>query len=299
MSQFVNEPMLEMYLFETTQMIEQLELAVLASEKEGFYAEDSINEIFRFMHTIKGSSAMMLYNDIAALAHSMEDVFYFLREAKPTLVDYSLLSDIVFEGVDFIKVELAKIKGGDGADGDASVLIEKIKEFMLYLKSENPLGQTIKVEESNKQQKYYIAPEKKITYDAKNFFKAVVYFEEGCEMESIRAYTIIHNLTDLAEELFSIPEVGSGSDSDSEFIKENGFKIYIRTNLSYEKIKSFLEETIFLKELKLEEIPDEETFLKLEKNEGSILEEKEIKMPQVMEKKAHMKLIIKSKIIKK
>lgn len=285
MSQFVNEPMLEMYLFETTQMIEQLELAVLASEKEGFYAEDSINEIFRFMHTIKGSSAMMLYNDIAALAHSMEDVFYFLREAKPTLVDYSILSDIVFEGVDFIKVELAKIKGGDSADGDSSVLIEKIKEFMLYLKSENPSGQTIKVDEPNKQQKYYIAPEKKITYDAKNFFKAVVYFEEGCEMESIRAYTIIHNLKDLAEELFSTPEVGSGSDSDSEFIKENGFIIYIRTNLNYEKIESFLEETIFLKELKLEEITDEETFLSFKSTEGTIFEEKEIKMPQMMEKR--------------
>lgn len=58
------------------------------------------------MHTIKGSSAMMLFNDISTLAHSMEDLFYYIREAKPVNLDYSSLSDLVFEGIDFIKIEV-------------------------------------------------------------------------------------------------------------------------------------------------------------------------------------------------
>ena len=99
----INEPMLEMYIFETSQMLDQLEQAIMASEKTGKYEQDAINEIFRFMHTIKGSSAMMLYNNIGTLAHSVEDLFYFLREKNPQVVNCSELSDLVFEAVDFIK----------------------------------------------------------------------------------------------------------------------------------------------------------------------------------------------------
>ena len=112
-NQYANEPMLEMYIFETSQLLEQLEQAIIANEKACSYSQDAINEIFRFMHTIKGSSAMMLFNDIGALAHVIEDLFYFLREKKPKKVDYETLSDLVLEGVDFIKVEVEKIKSGD------------------------------------------------------------------------------------------------------------------------------------------------------------------------------------------
>mgnify|MGYP000914775596 FL=1 len=54
--QFTNEPMLDMYLFETSQLIEQLELCILSSEESSCYTQDAINDIFRIMHTIKGSS---------------------------------------------------------------------------------------------------------------------------------------------------------------------------------------------------------------------------------------------------
>jgi channel protein (hemolysin III family) len=64
-NQNINEPMLEMYLYETMQILDQLEQAIMANEKQSSYTEEAINEIFRFMHTIKGSSAMMLFNDIA------------------------------------------------------------------------------------------------------------------------------------------------------------------------------------------------------------------------------------------
>ncbi|NLP00425.1 MAG: hypothetical protein GX386_09070, partial [Clostridiaceae bacterium] len=52
---YANEPMMEMFLFETSQLIEQLEQQILSSEKSNNYTEDAINEIFRIMHTIKGS----------------------------------------------------------------------------------------------------------------------------------------------------------------------------------------------------------------------------------------------------
>jgi two-component system chemotaxis sensor kinase CheA len=84
---YANEPMMEMFLFETSQLIEQLEQQILSSEKSNCCTQDTINEIFRIMHTIKGSSAMMMQNSISTISHSMEDLFYFLREGKPHEID--------------------------------------------------------------------------------------------------------------------------------------------------------------------------------------------------------------------
>lgn len=64
-----NESLLDMFLFETGQLLEQLEQSILTSEKEGSFSETAINEIFRNMHTIKGSAAMMVFDNISHLAH--------------------------------------------------------------------------------------------------------------------------------------------------------------------------------------------------------------------------------------
>ena len=90
-NQNTNEAMLEMFLFETSQLIEQLEQLILSSDKENYYSNTSINEIFRIMHTIKGSAAMMMYQSISALAHSIEDIFFYLRDEKPKEIDCSSL----------------------------------------------------------------------------------------------------------------------------------------------------------------------------------------------------------------
>ena len=39
--QFTNEPMLEMYIFETPQMIEQLEKTIIETEKESDFTGDA------------------------------------------------------------------------------------------------------------------------------------------------------------------------------------------------------------------------------------------------------------------
>ena len=74
------EPMLEMFIYETTTLLDQLDEILLESEKSKNLSSDSINEIFRVMHTIKGSSAMMDLGSISTLAHAVEDVFFIIRE---------------------------------------------------------------------------------------------------------------------------------------------------------------------------------------------------------------------------
>jgi len=79
---FSNDTMLEVFLFETSQLLELLEQVVLACESRQSYSEEDINEIFRIMHTIKGSSAMMMFSGISSLAHSVEDLFSIYKRGK-------------------------------------------------------------------------------------------------------------------------------------------------------------------------------------------------------------------------
>ena len=65
--EFNTEDMLDAYLFENSQLLENLQEIVLEQKDEDYFDEDSINEIFRTMHTIKGSSAIMMYDDITSI----------------------------------------------------------------------------------------------------------------------------------------------------------------------------------------------------------------------------------------
>ncbi len=288
--QLGNEPMLEMYIFETGQNLELIESIVLSSEKSGNYSEEDINEIFRNMHTIKGSSAMMLFSNISALAHSIEDLFYFLREKKPVVVDYLCLSDLVLQGLDFIKTELEKIKAGNEADGDCSELVDANKELLAQLKQHNPQdGTSLNITCEENKQAYYITSEKpKPEENEGNVFKATILFEDGCEMENIRAYTIINNLRDLAEKLYYIPEDIIESDDTVRVIRSEGFKVYVKIRKTYEEMHEILMRTVFLKDMELVQLEDDSELNVLLRPQnvelnGGTIKLSEVKVPHVKE----------------
>lgn len=253
MTQYSNEPMLDMFIFETDQLIRQLEEAILSGEQSSCYTQAAINEIFRIMHTIKGSAAMMRFENISSLAHSIEDMFYYLREETPRNINCSELSDLILECIDFIKIEIEKIKNGDSADGEPDYLIKNNKGFLSGLKEGN--------------------------FKNKLAYKAVVFFEEGCEMENIRAYSIVHNLKELAEDLFYTPGDIIDNDGSAEVIRKEGFKVYFKADCSYEELHDFFMETVFLKTLELTNVegPDEyEESGLIPDSSNQILKEQEI-----------------------
>ncbi len=77
--------MLEVYLLETRQLTEQLNNCLMEAEKNNRFAEEDIHGIFRVMHTIKSSSAMMGLTQLSALAHKLEDIFAYYREEIGTI----------------------------------------------------------------------------------------------------------------------------------------------------------------------------------------------------------------------
>jgi two-component system chemotaxis sensor kinase CheA len=260
LSGYKNEPMLDMFIFETTQLLEQLEQVIIGSEKSSCYEKSEVNEIFRIMHTIKGSSAMMQFSVISTLAHRLEDLFYFIREENPINIDRSTLCDIVLDSIDFIKAEINKIENGENLCTEASSLIEKIESFLTSLKESNL---SVKSEEANRQP---------LASSLKRCFKAVIYFEEGCEMENIRAYAVINNLSEVADEVYYIPADIIDNDSSVETIKREGFQIWFKTNRVFEEMHSFFSQIIFLKDLELIELENEEDFKQFINEDRNILE---------------------------
>ena len=106
---FDTEGMLDVYLFENEQLLENLQEIVLEQKDEECFDEDSINEIFRTMHTIKGSSGIMMFDNITLVAHKLEDVFYYIRESHPEHVPHVELVEHVLNVAGFISNEMVRI----------------------------------------------------------------------------------------------------------------------------------------------------------------------------------------------
>lgn len=274
-----NEQMLDMYLFETNQNMEQLENCILDSEKSNGYSLNAINEIFRIMHTIKGSSAMMLFNSITNIAHKMEDLFYYIREQKPQRINNEALSDLLLEGVDFIKLELEKIKCHEFEEGECSSIIIKIECFLIELKTQNKADVINERPVANEKLQYYIVPDIATNKDSKYSYKAVILFEDDCEMENIRAFTIVHNLKQITGEIFYQPNDILENENSKKEIREKGFIIYLKTNKTYKEMTDFFNETIFLKSLVLDKIDDFAEIQKLNIKTEERVEDNLIKVP--------------------
>lgn len=279
------EPMLEMFYFETSQYLEQLEQSIIKCEKSRCFNEVTINEIFRVMHNIKSSAAMMLFNNISALAHTMEDLFFFLREQNTENIDCSLLSDLVLDGVDFIKIELEKIKNGDIADGDNSTLVISIKEVLKALKEHNLFVDSEKPGEHSTliKQQYYLSKDSKAISYKTNFYKAVVFFQEGCEMENVRAYAIVHNFNEIAQKICYSPEDIIENDNSVSIIREQGFRIFLKTECTYSEIREIFNHTAFIRDLELIQLDCEDDFEEFERTKAASTEEFLVRLPKKYE----------------
>lgn len=276
MDNFSSNSMLDVFIYETTQNLEQLEAAILTSEKAGCFTPQAVNEIFRVMHTIKGSSAMMKYSNISSLSHAIEDLFYFIREEKPENMDCALLSDLVLEGVDFIKLEMEKVKNSDSLDGDATDLIENIKEFLSSIKGKSIV--TTKKTQRKVEQQYYSTSEKKGNNTEKKCYEAVIYFEDGCEMENIRAFTIVHNLKDIVTDFNYFPEDIIENPDSVKIIREQGFRITLKSDASMKELYDFFTSSAFIRNLEVTELLDSLTSKQDFVNQETAIQESPLKI---------------------
>ena len=236
--EFSTQGMLDIYLFENGQLLERLQEIVLEQKDEECFDDDSINEIFRAMHTIKGSSAVMLYDEVTKISHKLEDVFYYLRESKPENVPHIELVEHVLQVIDFISGEMDKLQNGEQADGDATEYVAAIDKFLEEIKGgKAEKDKDIKENVHEEPEQFYIAP---MATSANRFYKIYVTFQPDVQLVNVHAYKTIYALKEIAEDLLHYPEdVISSADAVDEIL-ENGLKILLQTQSSEEELREIV-----------------------------------------------------------
>lgn len=247
-----NDSMLDIYLYENTQLLEKFESLLLVCDKEEAFSEESVGEIFRILHTIKGSSAMMNFDNVANLSHSMEDLFSYIRENSIRKEDYRKISDLAFETLDTIRSEIAKIQNNNLPDGDLSGLVKRIEDFFSILTNRK----TQPAEEPEDTSKFTVTGAGG-PFENGNYFKAVIVFEKDCKMENIRAFGIVKSLESMCSNIVTDPKDLFDEHSDDEIVL-NGFTLYVASGESKDKIYAKIREAFFIQKIDFEEIDEKE-----------------------------------------
>ncbi|MCD7994967.1 MAG: Hpt domain-containing protein [Clostridia bacterium] len=135
------ESMLDTYLYETNSLLDQLDEMLVADEKSGEFSSDDVNEIFRIMHTIKGSSAMMEFGSLSVIAHHIEDLFFYIRDKGIESLNQEQkkeLFNLMFRSEDFLRSEVEKAEQGAPLSDNLDSFALEINDFLK--KISNPEG---------------------------------------------------------------------------------------------------------------------------------------------------------------
>ena len=276
-----NDSMLDIYLFENEQLLEKLESDLLSCDKKGEFSSDDINDIFRILHTIKGSSGMMNFEDVANLSHAVEDLFAFLREHDAKKSDFKKIINICFETLDVINAEMQKIQENGLPDGNSDDLIARVRDLHKVLTGEKsslePKAKTSKAKTTKKTAAKKTAAAKKTetvkemaaeeseetkkevtAADLEGYgYKAILNFKEGCKMENVRALGAVKSIESMCSHVLTQPR-DLNDDSSAEIIILNGFEIYMLSKASKNDLLNVLKKTFFVESLDFEELSKSE-----------------------------------------
>lgn len=247
--------MLEMYLYETNTLLEQLDELLIEAEKNKDFTTDDVNEIFRSMHTIKGSSAMMEFSTLMEIAHHIEDLFFYIRENGLDSMDESHKNDLfslMFQSTDALRSEVEKIENDEPLSTNIDPIISNINSFLQKISasdggtSDSGSADKEKAENAapvNNEQTIALinqelagAPESDLPY----FIR--IFFEQGSGMEHLRAFMIVTALKDIELDFKFYPSDVETNGDTSETIIENGFYVALSSQEDIEKALHVIKE---------------------------------------------------------
>ncbi len=234
---------LDMYIYETNTLLEQLENIVLESEKADTFSQDGVNEIFRIMHTIKGSSAMMEFDTLATIAHRIEDLFFIIRENTMSVVSEGhrpALFDLVFQSIDYFRGEVEKVELNQPLDRNIDTFLSNINSLITKIKDEDtdtpvPAGQTASALSSAPPAVGDMLPPQEWNPDFPYALR--VTFDQGCGMENLRSFMMVISIRDFCPEgdFTFFPAEVENETATSEIIIEKGFLLMFRDKETREK----------------------------------------------------------------
>lgn len=223
------EGMLDTYLLETDSLLDKLDEMLIADEKVGDFSTDDVNEIFRIMHTIKGSSAMMEFESISTIAHHIEDLFFVIRDKGIdflTPAQKADLFDLMFKSEDYLRGEIEKVKSGTPLNPDIADFAATINAFLARLNGEEELsaesaGAASPASVPASDMLSGASPALPEDPTARKFFH--IFLEEGIGMENLRAYMILNAVRECGIDFRCYPADLDKNPNTAQYVIDNGF----------------------------------------------------------------------------
>ncbi len=233
---------LEIFVEETKEHLQNLNEHLLILEKEP-ENKDTINEIFRAAHSLKGMAGTMGYKRMQNLTHNMENVFSEIRNDKMKVT--SDLVDTLFQCLDALEAYLDNIiNNQDEGTDDNEPIIKLLNDFLN--------GQSAAPAPAEK------APEAKITASGQmadsfsdvefadfekhaiseagkknlSVYGVVVHIDPNCILKAARAFLVFKNLEEVGEIIKSIPSTQDIEDEKFEL----DFRMFVISKEPLEKI---------------------------------------------------------------
>lgn len=233
---------LEIFLDETKEHLQNLNTQILEleSDPEG---EDTVNEIFRAAHSLKGMAGTMGYKRMQNLTHDMENVFSEVRngniKVQPKLID------VLFQCLDALEEYTDNIQNNaDEGTNDNEALIKQLNDILNKGGSAEPApaGESpaaaasepvggekwndIALDDSQ------ISVIKEAQNQGKKVYGLNVVVQENCILKAARAFLVFKAVEEMADIIISVP---SAQDVEDEKF-DRDFTLMLLSDAELDKI---------------------------------------------------------------
>lgn len=294
---------LEIFIDESEEHLQTLSDCIMVLEKEPDN-KDTINEVFRAAHSLKGMAGTMGFKRMQHLTHDMENVFQEVRSDRVKVT--SGMIDLLFKCLDALEGYLDNIKGtSDEGTEDNEVIIKELNDFIAKAdgeaEAENKEVSEVKEaapaatqEEKEGQDKIELTEEEKKAIreaesNGQHIYAMTVRIQKDCLLKAARAFLVFKAVEDFGQILVYRP---SSQDIEDEKF-ELDFSFFLASEEETDKIvaaaKAVSEiEKVDAEEIHLEEYLKEAAAQEEQQAKEATTEQKEApaEVPKTAEKKA-------------
>ena len=261
---------LEIFLDESNEHLQTLSDQLIILEKEPDNS-DTINEIFRAAHSLKGMAGTMGYKRMQNLTHDMENVFSEVRNGNMEV--NSNLVDVLFQCLDALETYVDNIREtqDEGTD-DNEPIIKALNAFIASegkgnaapaaKKEEAPAATASAAPADDKDMPLADFEKNAVNEELKktlHVYKIKVSVDENCILKAARAFLVFKNLEGHGDIIKSEPSVQDIEDEKFDF----DFSIIVVTEEKYDNIIALIKNVSEIKDAAGQEItqpfPEEQT----------------------------------------
>ena len=294
---------LEIFIEESEEHLQTLSDCIMVLEKEPDN-KDTINEVFRAAHSLKGMAGTMGFKRMQHLTHDMENVFQEVRSDHIKVT--SGMIDLLFKCLDALEGYVDNIKStSDEGTEDNEVIIKELNDFIAKTEGAEEIGNTetseakeaapeSTQEEKAGQEKIELTnDEKKAIREAESngqhIYVMTVHIQKDCLLKAARAFLVFKAVEDFGQILVYRPSSQDIEDEKFEF----EFSFFLASEESEDKIVAVAKAVSEIEKVDAEEIHLDEYVKEAEAQEEqqakeATAEQKEApaEAPKAAEKKA-------------